>query len=367
MVAVALPYIFKNSLRRIWQSLRKYQRWEFWPAWLFYPPVAAMCGWLGLRYGGLALPTAANPAFRNGGIIGESKIEALQSLMQSAPEFTADAFMICAAETTQREEIFRQLCEEHEISFPLVLKPNVGQRGEGFSLISNILDAFAYLGQVKADAVLQRYVNAPKEVGIFYYRFPGEVRGHIFAITEKVFPVLTGDGIRTLKELIHADERASLIAEVYLERFRHTENVVLPAGEEIRLVEAGNHCQGCIFQDGGHLMSDGLLKRIDEISQALPGFFVGRYDIRYSSDEDLERGENFRIIELNGAASEATNIYDSRNSLWSAYRTLYRQWKLVYAIGRANKDRGHKPSTVLGVIGDWQQYRAIAAAYPAAD
>jgi hypothetical protein len=70
---------------------------------------------------------------------------------------------------------------------------------------------------------------------------------------------------------------------------------------------------------------------------------------------------------LNGAASEATNIYDSRNSLWSAYRTLYRQWKLVYAIGRANKDRGHKPSTVLSVIGDWQQYRAIAAAYPAAD
>jgi hypothetical protein len=43
------------------------------------------------------------------------------------------------------------------------------------------------------------------------------------------------------------------------------------------------------------------------------------------SDEDLENGR-FKVIELNGAASEATNIYDARNSLFSAYRTLYKQW-----------------------------------------
>ena len=135
----------------------------------------------------------------------------------------------------------------------------------------------------------------------------------------------------------------------------------------MRLVEAGNHCQGCIFRDGGHLVSEALRERIDKISRALPGFFIGRYDIRYSDDGDLRRGENFRIIELNGAASEATNIYDERNSLLSAYKTLYRQWELVYAIGRANRDLGHKSASAVDVFRDWRLYRTVSAAYPAAD
>ena len=29
---------------------------------------------------------------------------------------------------------------------------------------------------------------------MFYYRIPGELRGHIFSITDKVFPFITGDG-----------------------------------------------------------------------------------------------------------------------------------------------------------------------------
>jgi len=95
--------------------------------------------------------------------------------------------------------------------------------------------------------------------------------------------------------------------------------------------------------------------------------FVGRYDIRYSSDEELRRGKNFKIIELNGAASEATNIYDERNSLLSAYRTLYRQWELVYKIGRANRDLGHKPPSLLEFLRDWNLYRMVSAAYPVAD
>ena len=59
------------------------------------------------------------------------------------------------------------------------------------------------------------------------------------------------------------------------------------------------------------------------ISQRLTGFFIGRYDIRYHKDDDLRAGKNFQIIELNGAASEATSIYDSRNSIFAAYRTLF--------------------------------------------
>src|SRR5207248_677385 len=62
--------------------------------------------------------------------------------------------------------------------------------------------------------------------------------------------------------------------------------------------------------------------RASRTARSFPGFYIGRYDIRYRSDEELRAGKGFQIIELNGAASEATNIYDASNSLWSArYRS----------------------------------------------
>ena len=43
---------------------------EFWPDWLFYAPIAAQWIVLGLRYGDLSLPTAANPSITAGGLCG---------------------------------------------------------------------------------------------------------------------------------------------------------------------------------------------------------------------------------------------------------------------------------------------------------
>jgi hypothetical protein len=120
-------------------------------------------------------------------------------------------------------------------------------------------------------------------------------------------------------------------------------------------VEAGNHAQGCIFRDGMHLWSEALERRIDEISQRLRGFYVGRYDIRYASADDLRAGGNFHIIELNGASSEATSIYDERNSLFAAYRTLFRQWELVFAIGAANHARGCAPTPWRLIWRKWRE------------
>jgi hypothetical protein len=253
------------------------------------------------------------------------------------------------------------------ISYPFVLKPNIAQRGAGFKIVSRQSEVHKYLITVASDVVLQRYVGAEKEVGIFYYRFPSWERGRIFSITEKIFPVIVGDGVRTFEELLHADNRASLIADTYISRFPKLRSRVLAADKQVRIVEAGNHCQGCIFRDGKGLITEALAEQIDRISCSIPGFFIGRYDIRYSSDEDIRCGRNFRIIELNGAASEATNIYDERNSLLNAYRTLFQQWDLVYAIGSANRKLGHRPASTREVWNDWKLYREISAAYPAAD
>src|SRR6266545_4751248 len=305
-------------LHQITIGARRWMHWEFWPAWLFYIPVV-------LYY-----------------------------------------FLLAGWTTTDRLLALHRICREHAVAPPFILKPDVGQRGNGVRLIRSWRDALDYLEEVETPVLLQRYASGRHEAGVFYFRLPGEAHGKIFSITEKIFPTITGDGVRTVEELIRADSRAALIARTYLRRFSDRRSEILSVGEVLKLVETGNHAQGCIFRDGGHLRTDALERVIENISRKLPGFYIGRYDIRYENEEDFKQGQNFQIVELNGASSEATSIYDARNSLISAYRTLFRQWKLVFAIGAANRARGCSPAPLRTLWREWRQYSAAAVSYPCA-
>ncbi len=208
-----LPKLSQN-LSRGWQRIA---RWEFWPPYVFYAPVVGILAWLAVRYR-TALPTAANPGQKNGGLIGESKIEILQQLRAIAPEKTAESFLISQGEW---EERFRQLVEivrEQAIPFPFVMKPDTAQRGAGFRKITSMEQAQSHLRAVDAALVLQRYAAGPLEAGVFYYRFPGWRRGRIFGITRKVFPEIVGDGVHSIGELIEADDRARFMRAVYERR-----------------------------------------------------------------------------------------------------------------------------------------------------
>ena len=369
VIAIRLTFKLaeKNFRRRVRGALGRWARWEFWPAWLFYLPVALNYLRLAVKYRGFTLPTAANPGIFSGGFVGESKITTLRDLHATSAEFTAEAHLLAGTMPAERLNSLEHLRERHRLDYPFILKPDVGQRGVGVKLIRTPEQAAEYLRGTSAPLIIQRYAPGPREVGVFYYRFPNEKRGRIFAITDKIFPTITGDGKHTIEELVWADERARLVAEKYLQRLGERRRELLRVGETVRLVEAGNHAQGCIFRDGSHLWSEDLMQRIDEISQRLGGFFIGRYDIRYSSDDDLRAGRNFQIIELNGAASEATSIYDSRNSLRSAYGTLFRQWELVFAIGAANRARGWPPTEVAPLWRKWRETSVLVATYPLAD
>ena len=353
--------------RKFSTRLARWAHWEFWPMWLFYPPVAIYYLWLVVKYRGTMLPTVSNPGMFSGGIVGESKMQTLRDLMATNPKFTADAELLAGDSAAARLISLREICIRRNIPYPFILKPDFGQRGAGIKLIRSEADAETYLTATNAPVLVQRFAAGPQEVGIFYYRFPGEPCGRIFAITEKIFPVITGDGKSTIAELIWRDDRARFMSEKYLQRLGGRQNEVLAEDETQMLVRAGNHAQGCIFRDGMHLHSPALENCIDDISKKVSGFFIGRYDIRFASKEDLLAGKNFQIIELNGAAAEATSIYDARNTLWSAYRTLFRQWNLVFAIGAENRRRGCVPMTISDCWRAWRNYSALAATYPAAD
>jgi membrane protein DedA with SNARE-associated domain len=356
-----------NVRYRLSAALGRWTRWEFWPAWLFYAPVALNYLRLAIRYRSFTLPTAANPGIFSGGFVGESKILSLRDLHSTSPEFTAEAHLLAGNTPSERFNSFNAVRERARLEYPLILKPDVGQRGVGVKLVRTPGEARACLEHATAPMIVQRYAQGPEEVGVFYYRFPHERRGRIFAITQKIFPSVVGDGRSTIEDLIWKDSRARFMAAKYLRRFAARRAEVLPVAQSLRLVEAGNHAQGCIFKDGTHLWTEELERRIDAISKSLDGFFIGRYDIRYSSEEELRAGVDFQIIELNGAASEATSIYDARNSLLSAYRTLFRQWALVFAIADANRGRGSRPTELPLLWRKWRESVAYATTCPVTD
>jgi membrane protein DedA with SNARE-associated domain len=345
----------------------RFTQWEFWPAWLFYAPVGFFYAWLGLRHRSFTLPTAANPGIPMGGLVGESKFDTLRLLQSGCPNETAQTWLIEPGTADDRFAELHIIIESHAVALPFILKPDIGQRGVGVKLIRSMDAAREYLAVVSVPVLLQRYAPGPREVGVFYYRLPDEPSGHIFAITEKIFPIIEGDGERTVEELILADPRAAIVAHTYLRRFAEQRDTVLARGETLKLVEAGNHAQGCIFQDGMHLATSDLLGALDRISQSVPGFYIGRYDIRYATDDNLHAGRGLTILELNGAGAEATSIYDARNSLLSAYRTLYRQWELVFRIGALNRARGTHPASLPKLLREWRRTSALIADYPFAD
>ena len=66
--------------------LKRWSRWEFWPPYLFYPPVVAYIAYLGIRFRSWTLFTAANPAIPASGFVGESKHQILEHLKNAAPD-----------------------------------------------------------------------------------------------------------------------------------------------------------------------------------------------------------------------------------------------------------------------------------------
>jgi membrane protein DedA with SNARE-associated domain len=335
-------------------------RREFWPAWLFYLPLLPWLAWLSLRHRGALAWTAANPGIPHGGVVGESKFAILEQLPPQAvvPSLLAPPGPLC-----RRLEQVRGALTEKGWAFPLVLKPDAGQRGAGVKRAKDFQDVERYLSAQPEAVLVQPWHPGPYEAGVFYYRLPGDEAGRIFSVTDKVFPVLVGDGKSTLEELIWRHPRFRMQAGVFLTRHAAARGRILAAGEHLPLALAGNHCQGTMFRDGAHLITSDLERAIDSIARSFPGFFIGRFDIRYSSPEDFAAGRRLAVVELNGATSESTNIYDPSWSLLAAYRTLFRQWALLYRIGSANRRLG-RPATslpsLLRLIRDHQGPRSVS-------
>jgi len=349
---LACSYRRRRLLVSSWVRLT---HWEYWPPWITYVPVAAYVLWLMLRHRSATAFTAANPAIPAGGFIGESKIDILRALTTHRNAVARSGLIDGRLTSDAKLQRAEQLMQTLRLELPIVLKPDVGQRGAGVVVARSKAEMISYLASTTADTILQEYVPGV-EFGVFYYRHPTEQRGHILSMTEKHLPAVVGDAMRSLERLILDDRRSLGMARFHLRRHRNALRQVPAKDVRISLGDCGSHCRGATFLNGSRWLTPSVDEAFDEIAQSYAGFYFGRFDVRSPSTADFTAGR-FTIIELNGVTSEATHIYDPEVTLTEAYRVLFDQWQLAFEIGAANIARGARAWTVLELIGLVRRYR----------
>jgi hypothetical protein len=348
---------------------------EFWPGWLFYVPVVAQWIALGLRYGDFSLPTAANPCITAGGLCGESKAMILDQMVgeerQTLARYTSFAMGLDAVDDFATAEAARVAAG---LDFPLVVKPDIGCNGTGVRLLNDARALQRYLEDFRRPLavpglrlMLQEFVPYDGEAGVFYMRYPGEARGRITSITLKSPPVVIGDGRSTLEALIRTDSRTGRVPQIYMDRLAARLNEIPRSGEQVRLTFVGNHCKGSVFKDGRAHATEALAARIERLARALPDFHFGRFDMRYRSLGELRQGQGFSVIEVNGAGSEATHIWDPATKLAAAYATQFQHYRAAFEIARANRAAGYHSTGLVGLFRLWRLQRRLLASYPVHD
>jgi hypothetical protein len=311
--------------------------WEYWPFHIVYAILYPYWFWLCLRARSFFFFNTSNPFINNGGFLMESK-KAIYDLVPA--EYYPHTLLFEAGINCEK---LMDTIKETRLRFPLIAKPDIGMKGLSVKKVHDETELVNYAGNSKVNFLVQEFVSFEREVGIFYYRYPDEPEGYISGIVQKEFLTVKGDGVSTITELLYQDKRFILQLPVLQKTYGDELNSILREGEEELLVPYGNHARGAKFLDISCMADEELTRSINAICSKVKGFYFGRLDIRFRTWEELKAGQHFSIIELNGAGSEPTHIYDPKHSIFFAWKEIVRHWNILFRISRINHRLLQKP------------------------
>ncbi|MEY3239171.1 MAG: hypothetical protein RIR11_609 [Bacteroidota bacterium] len=321
----------------------KLTHYEYWPWMLLYAPMLFVWLWNVLKTGKWVYFSAVNPTFSEGGFYGESKKEILDLIPDEYKPVTV--LIDKNLDPAPQVRFFK---------FPVIAKPDVGERGSGVAKIESIADLQQYHAATDRDYIVQEYVDYATEVALLYSRMPNEPTGVVSSLTIKGFLSVTGDGASTLEALVAGQSRARFQAERLREKYADLWNTVVPMGQKMELESIGNHCRGTQFIKANHLINKQLNVSFDHIAKQIAGFQYGRFDLRVASLEDLMLGKNIRIVELNGVSADPAHIYDNSHGLLRTYRDLLWHWNRIGDISKINLKQGGVAASPALI---WEKFR----------
>jgi hypothetical protein len=339
-------------------------RLECLPKWLNLVPMVAQWVWLSMRYRSITLPSCANPALTAGGLVGEGKMEYLAVMGEHARAATANTTSVDITGPGSLAEVEMAMMR-HGLAFPMVVKPDLGWCGFGVRRIDGREALARYVAAYPAGErlVLQEWLPAEGEAGLFYLRWPGAASGELIGVLLRHFPRVVGDGVHCVAQLMATDRRACRLG-----RDRSSEPCCdvhrRPArGELVRIASVSSTRVGGGYEDGTAHITPELRRAVDAIALDMGDFHAGRFDVKYESLAALEAGQ-FRIMEVNGAGSEAVHAWDPRLSLRQAYAIVFAKQRRLFAIGSEMRRRGHRPMGWLMLLRHWLRQRALIRRYP---
>ncbi|MFK7947108.1 MAG: hypothetical protein AB8G11_05940 [Saprospiraceae bacterium] len=306
---------------------------EYWPMWAIYLPIIIYYPYYSLRSGSFAFFSATNPCA--GGMLGASKKVILDKI-----DAKYKAVSLLIYRNTPLDDVLK-IMKNHQVDFPIVAKPNVGERGMLVEKLDSVEELKIHLTKNNIDYIIQPFIDYEEELAIMYWRMPNEKKSKIYSVARKEFLSFTGDGKRTLREMILDYPRAILQYKKLEKRFSKKMDIVLPKGEKLELEPIGNHNRGTMFLDGNHLIDEAMERVVSDIAIGIDEVYFGRFDLKCRSIEDFKKGEYIAILELNGVGAEPAHIYDPNTSLLEIYKAQIGQWKNMFRIAMYNhKVRG---------------------------
>ena len=315
-------------------KLHTQRDWERWPFWLRYLPLVPLWCWYCIKARSFWFFTPSNPTLTFGGFEGEPKMEMYEQLPPSSYPNT-----LWVAPGSDINALLKQLADQ-KFTYPFIVKPDVGMSGVLFRRIRTEADLRHYHQHMPAAYLVQALVTLPTEYSVFYYRMPDQQKGTITGFLEKEPLSVTGDGKRTLQQLIHHSPAASLRrAELEAWHAPHLQEI-LPAGEKRFLSDAANLNRGGQFRNLALEIDKALHAVFDDLNLYSKHFYYGRYDLKAASLADLKAGRNYSILEYNGAGAEPNHVYHSNYSWIAALREIAKHWRALYRISKAVHQTG---------------------------
>lgn len=263
-----------------------------------------------------------------GGAFLSSKNASLQKLPEKWIPKTVSA--------NPNEDFFNLECkiENEGITYPFIVKPDMGERGKGVEIIRQSYELKAYLLQYSQESILiQEYIDYPIELGIlFYWDLHGNPK--ISSIGKKSFCSVIGNGKDSLKTIIKNNPRLVNRISVLREKFKLEWETIIPKGKKLLIEPIGNHNRGTVFRDGRAHFSDELLQWVANCAKHIPDFDYGRFDIKIQNWDAFKTDKGIKIMEINGVNSEPIHIYDPSYSIWNAYRDIFHQMHVIFQLSQ---------------------------------
>jgi hypothetical protein len=358
--AVHLPGVYSQ------ENSAQVGRLERLPKWLNLIPMIGQWAWLSLKYGSWTLPAAANPEITAGGMVGERKSEYFQAMGPVARGHVAQFTLLRNARTGSILEDAEQAMSDAGLAYPLILKPDIGWCGFGVRIVHSRAELQSYLDAYPADEdiMLQDFVPYEGEAGLYYMRWPDEAKGRITGILLRFFPRVVGNGHSTIAELMAQSSRTRRLGRDGRSEPCCDIRRIPTAGEIVRLSVTGSTRVGGLYEDASSLVTPELEAAINAIAGDMKGLHVARFDVRYDSIGAMRAGHSFKIIEVNGAGSEAVHAWDPRYTLSDAYKIVFAKQRTLFSIGAAMRKRGHKPPSGWSMVKLYLRQERLIKAYP---